>query len=93
MDIHCFHFAEDSNGALIIGYSKKSLKKTELMSSSDSWVLDVVSSKDQTSCKRSSFYVIDDITKGAEKVKISLVDEIGTEGLPKFSYLPENTAY
>ncbi|GAV83001.1 SET domain-containing protein/Pre-SET domain-containing protein/WIYLD domain-containing protein [Cephalotus follicularis] len=34
-----------------------------------------------------------DITKGSEKVKISLVDEIGGEDLPKFTYMPQNLIY
>ena len=34
-----------------------------------------------------------DITKGTEKVKISLVDEIGNETLPRFNYIPQNIIY
>ncbi|XP_058215580.1 histone-lysine N-methyltransferase SUVR4-like isoform X1 [Rhododendron vialii] len=34
-----------------------------------------------------------DITKGTEKVRISLLDESGKEQLPNFNYLPENTVY
>nr|CAN78892.1 hypothetical protein VITISV_002899 [Vitis vinifera] len=82
-----------SNGALIIGTSKKGLNKMELRSSSDSFGLDVDSSQALTFCKRRSIHDINDITKGAENVKISLVDEIGSEGLPNFFYLPENTIY
>ncbi|KAK7337936.1 hypothetical protein VNO77_18528 [Canavalia gladiata] len=43
--------------------------------------------------ERSSFSVINDITKGSEKVKISLIDEIGNEDLPKFNYIPYNIIY
>ncbi|XP_076913415.1 histone-lysine N-methyltransferase SUVR4-like isoform X2 [Bidens hawaiensis] len=35
---------------------------------------------------------IDDITKGMEKIKISLIDEIGLE-LPKFIYIPQNITF
>lgn len=90
---HGFHFTGGSNGALIIGTSKKGLNKMELRSSSDSFGLDVDSSQTLTFCKRRSIHDINDITKGAENVKISLVDEIGSEGLPNFFYLPENTIY
>ncbi|XP_050381863.1 histone-lysine N-methyltransferase SUVR4 [Argentina anserina] len=36
---------------------------------------------------------IPDITKSTEKVAISLVDEKGSESLPKFNYIPQNTIY
>ncbi|XP_057961879.1 probable inactive histone-lysine N-methyltransferase SUVR2 isoform X2 [Malania oleifera] len=36
---------------------------------------------------------INDIAKGSEKVKISLVDEIGCKKLPKFVYIHQNTVY
>lgn len=36
---------------------------------------------------------VDDITKGSEKVKIPLVDEIGNGCLPKFNYIPHNIIY
>lgn len=38
------------------------------------------------------FHKINDITKGTEKMKISLIDEIGID-LPKFGYIPQNTTY
>ncbi|POO02914.1 Histone-lysine N-methyltransferase SUVR4/SUVR1/SUVR [Trema orientale] len=41
--------------------------------------------------KRVNF--LKDITKGTEKVKISLIDEIGNETLPKFNYIPQNIIY
>lgn len=34
-----------------------------------------------------------DITKGTEKVRISLLNESGKEQLPNFNYMPENTVY
>ena len=40
-----------------------------------------------------AFCNILDITKGAEKVKISLVNEVGSEQLPKFNYIPHNIIY
>ncbi|KAL1211599.1 Histone-lysine N-methyltransferase SUVR4 [Cardamine amara subsp. amara] len=40
-------------------------------------------------CKRK----ISDITKGSESVKISLVDDVGTDPVPKFTYIPHNIAY
>uniref|UniRef100_A0A2N9EIZ5 WIYLD domain-containing protein n=1 Tax=Fagus sylvatica TaxID=28930 RepID=A0A2N9EIZ5_FAGSY len=37
--------------------------------------------------------IIDDITKGQEMVKISLVDGIGSEALPDFNYIRQNIIY
>ncbi|XP_024958914.1 histone-lysine N-methyltransferase SUVR4 [Cynara cardunculus var. scolymus] len=39
-----------------------------------------------------SIHNIKDITRGTEKMKISLIDEVGIE-LPKFVYIPQNTPY
>ncbi|XP_057802326.1 histone-lysine N-methyltransferase SUVR4-like [Salvia miltiorrhiza] len=39
------------------------------------------------------FNTIEDITKGSEKVKISLVDETGNEDLPHFLYFRDNVTY
>ncbi|MED6204514.1 hypothetical protein PIB30_009789 [Stylosanthes scabra] len=36
---------------------------------------------------------LNDITKGSEKVEISLIDETGSEKLPKFNYIPNNITY
>lgn len=36
---------------------------------------------------------ISDITKGSESVEISLVDDIGSEDVPKFTYIPHNIVY
>lgn len=86
------HFTGGSNGG-VIGLSKEGLSKTELRSRPDSFGVDAVSSQAPTHSKKRSFHDINDITKGAEKVRISLVDEIGSDGLPKFFYIPENTIY
>ncbi|ESW19200.1 hypothetical protein PHAVU_006G104500 [Phaseolus vulgaris] len=43
--------------------------------------------------ERKPFNFISDITKGSEKVKISLIDEFGSDALPKFNYIPYNTIY
>ena len=43
--------------------------------------------------ERNHFRFISDITKGSEKVKISLIDETGSEDLPKFNYIPCNIIY
>lgn len=43
--------------------------------------------------KRVACSRISDITNGTEKVTISLLDEIGGEDLPKFTYIPENIIY
>lgn len=43
--------------------------------------------------KRPFCKMLADITKGTEKVRISLLDESGKEQLPNFNYLPENTVY
>ncbi|CAH2055119.1 unnamed protein product, partial [Thlaspi arvense] len=36
---------------------------------------------------------VSDITKGSESVEISLVDDVGTEEVPKFTYIPHNIVY
>lgn len=36
---------------------------------------------------------ISDITKGSESVAISLVDDVGSERVPKFTYIPHNIVY
>ncbi|KAG4916973.1 hypothetical protein JHK87_054530 [Glycine soja] len=43
--------------------------------------------------ERNHFRFIRDITKGSEKVKISLIDETCSEDLPKFNYIPCNIIY
>ncbi|XP_031283856.1 histone-lysine N-methyltransferase SUVR4-like isoform X2 [Pistacia vera] len=43
--------------------------------------------------KKKPIQSISDITKGAENVKISLVDDTGNENLPKFTYIPHNIVY
>ncbi|XP_014491616.2 histone-lysine N-methyltransferase SUVR4 isoform X1 [Vigna radiata var. radiata] len=43
--------------------------------------------------ERKPFNFISDMTKGSEKVKISLIDEFGGEALPKFNYIPCNIIY
>ncbi|KAM7252481.1 hypothetical protein ACFE04_024364 [Oxalis oulophora] len=45
-------------------------------------------SRVQPDCKK-----IEDISKGMEKVKISLINDYGKEGLPKFTYMPQNLVY
>ncbi|XP_054816935.1 histone-lysine N-methyltransferase SUVR4-like [Prosopis cineraria] len=39
------------------------------------------------------FHFLSDITKGSEKVKISLIDEYGKGELPNFNYMPHNLIY
>ncbi|CAG7882025.1 unnamed protein product [Brassica rapa] len=43
--------------------------------------------------KRKYKTVIHDITKGSESVEISLVDDVGTEKVPTFTYIPHNIVY
>ncbi|RYR38904.1 hypothetical protein Ahy_A09g044210 [Arachis hypogaea] len=43
--------------------------------------------------ENSSIQILSDITKGSEKVAISLLDETGSEELPKFNYIPNNIIY
>lgn len=43
--------------------------------------------------KKKPIHSISDIAKGAENVKISLVDDTGNEDLPKFTYIPHNIIY
>ncbi|GFP82639.1 histone-lysine n-methyltransferase suvr4 [Phtheirospermum japonicum] len=46
-----------------------------------------------SSSKKRAIRKISDITNGTEKVKISLLDETGTEDWPRFVYCPENITY
>ncbi|XP_020981877.1 histone-lysine N-methyltransferase SUVR4 [Arachis duranensis] len=46
-----------------------------------------------TQDERSSSQFINDITRGSEEVKIPLIDENGSEDLPKFNYIPQNIIY
>ncbi|KVI09252.1 hypothetical protein Ccrd_012364 [Cynara cardunculus var. scolymus] len=46
----------------------------------------------QNATHKKSIHNIKDITRGTEKMKISLIDEVGIE-LPKFVYIPQNTPY
>ncbi|XVF42345.1 hypothetical protein PTKIN_Ptkin01aG0354200 [Pterospermum kingtungense] len=46
-----------------------------------------------TSERKRLFHIISDITKGTENVKLSLVDEIGNQDLPKFIYMRHNVIY
>ncbi|TKY52093.1 Histone-lysine N-methyltransferase SUVR4 [Spatholobus suberectus] len=46
-----------------------------------------------TQDEKNSFHFLGDITKGSENVKISLLDETGSEDLPKFNYIPYNVIY
>jgi len=43
--------------------------------------------------KKKSFRYVEDITKGSENIKISLLDETNSEDIPKFNYIPCNTMY
>ncbi|MFQ6650092.1 hypothetical protein Gotur_023081 [Gossypium turneri] len=43
--------------------------------------------------KNRPLHIINDITKGTENVKISLVGEIGKQELPKFTYMRDNIIY
>ena len=43
--------------------------------------------------ERNSTRFISDISKGSEKVKISLIDEFGGDDFPKFNYMPYNIIY
>ncbi|XP_030511558.1 histone-lysine N-methyltransferase SUVR4 isoform X2 [Rhodamnia argentea] len=46
-----------------------------------------------SSVRKSRYSDLTDITKGAEKVKISLADDLGNEQLPAFNYIPHNIIY
>ncbi|XP_022929591.1 histone-lysine N-methyltransferase SUVR4-like [Cucurbita moschata] len=52
-------------------------------------------SRDQHNRKNtnSSLHHMHDLTKGAEKVKISWVNELGNESIPKFNYIPNNLIF
>lgn len=54
---------------------------------------EVAEQKPTTLDKKRSGRNVLDIAKGTENMKISLVDEIGTEKLPCFNYIPHNITY
>ncbi|KAL0900920.1 hypothetical protein Bca101_084881 [Brassica carinata] len=71
-------------------------RKYETRSAKSSSSCEEVQRKTQTSngvCKKRYKTIIRDITKGSESVEISLVDEVGTEQVPKFTYIPHNIVY
>ncbi|KAL2458541.1 Histone-lysine N-methyltransferase SUVR4 [Abeliophyllum distichum] len=61
--------------------------------SSDSVALVVAQRKPMNNSNGKRVVRISDITNGTEKVSISLLDEIGGEDLPNFTYVPENIIY
>ncbi|KAJ0249743.1 Histone-lysine N-methyltransferase SUVR4 [Hirschfeldia incana] len=72
----------------------KSIYETRFAASGSS--VDGVQSQPQTSNgvrKRKYKTIIHDITKGSESVEISLVDDVGTEKVPTFTYIPHNIVY
>ncbi|KAL6953133.1 hypothetical protein U1Q18_048288 [Sarracenia purpurea var. burkii] len=85
------HSRED----LGVSYSGKDLIKKEASCSQSSNSPSLVVAQQQSTSpdKKKSFRKINDISKGTEKVRISLLDKIGTEQLPNFVYIPENTVY
>ena len=77
--------------------SPATLKKTyETRSASSGSSIQVVQKQPQLSNgdrKRKYKSRIADITKGSESVKIPLVDDVGSEDVPKFTYIPHNIVY
>ncbi|EOY10855.1 hypothetical protein QUC31_009792 [Theobroma cacao] len=69
------------------------LKKKDSISSGCSNSCNKVQQQSVTCERKRPFRIISDITKGTENVKISLVDEIGHQDLPKFTYMPGNVIY
>lgn len=71
-------------------------KKYETRSATSGSSTEVVQKQPQPSNgarKRKYKTIVTDITKGSESVQISLVDEFGTEKVPKFTYIPHNIVY
>lgn len=74
--------------------SESDLSKKVLNCSGSSNSSNLANQQLPVSCdKKKPIHSITDITKGAEKVKISLVDDTGNENLPKFTYIPHNIVY
>ncbi|XVF42355.1 hypothetical protein PTKIN_Ptkin01aG0355200 [Pterospermum kingtungense] len=71
----------------------KVLQKKDSSSSGCSNSFNKVEQQLVTSERKRLFHIISDITKGTENVKISLVDEIGNQDLPKFIYMRNNVIY
>ncbi|EXB93150.1 Histone-lysine N-methyltransferase [Morus notabilis] len=86
-DGHALHVAEQKKRPLNIGFGATGIKGKGSSSS------EYTDSHTVTYDEKRPFNFLNDITKGTEKVKISLVDDIGNETLPKFNYIPQNVIY
>ncbi|XP_059628565.1 probable inactive histone-lysine N-methyltransferase SUVR2 [Cornus florida] len=86
---------EHSREILRTGSLGRELNKKELSFSGSSSSRSLVIAEQQPTAhgKKRSFRRISDMAKGMEKVKISLIDEIGNEHVPNFIYIPQNTIY
>ncbi|CAK7341179.1 unnamed protein product [Dovyalis caffra] len=96
MQLGQLHDPVPNNKALIIGNSDMVMEKKASSSCRLSYSCDnLVKAKHKpTTCgQKRSVRSLSDITKGTENVKISLVDEIGNEDFPKFTYMPQNIIY
>ncbi|CAN8269689.1 unnamed protein product [Cochlearia groenlandica] len=93
--------AGSSNGnrskSVVVIDSPPSLKRNyETRSGTSGSSTQVTQRQPQTSHgerKRKYHNRVSDITKGSESVEISLVDDVGTEEVPKFTYIPHNIVY
>uniref|UniRef100_A0A1J3H7A5 Histone-lysine N-methyltransferase SUVR4 n=1 Tax=Noccaea caerulescens TaxID=107243 RepID=A0A1J3H7A5_NOCCA len=90
--------SNDNRGKNVVGTDTPSTlkKKYETRSATSGSSTEVVQKQPQHSNgarKRKYKTIVSDITKGSESVQISLVDEFGTEKVPKFTYIPHNIVY
>ncbi|ESQ49643.1 hypothetical protein EUTSA_v10020577mg [Eutrema salsugineum] len=76
--------------------SPATLKKNyETRSATSGTSTKVVQKQPQLSngARKRRYKKISDISKGSESVEISLVDDVGTEKVPEFTYIPHNIVY
>lgn len=83
------HIAELQNPPLKIGHSEINVFNPNRSDNGETNLLFHDKSKVQ---KRPAKF-LRDISKGTEKVKVSLLDQVGNESIPKFNYIPQNVIY
>ena len=91
--LHCIAGFKIKGMENICGESDRSLKLVKDPQSSNSSNKEIVKKHQPPSPIANYCGYVDDITKGQEKVKISLLNGRSAEDLPTFSYIPKNLIY
>ncbi|XP_062084357.1 histone-lysine N-methyltransferase SUVR4 [Humulus lupulus] len=72
-----------------IGYSEINVKKPSRCENGETHPL----IHDKSKVQKRPAKLLPDISKGTEKMKVSLLDEVGNENFPKFNYIPQSIIY